>query len=1110
MKKQTTKLNYVVQTWVIVASIILAPLSSYAQSREQLDRTLPQQLHLPFGITVDTKSDVKPDDAKNLEPANSTEAKIDNQTVGVDSFVEGNSTPEQIKDASPKNLFRRLGAAGWDTVKGNFVSRQELIIDEKGPSLKKALPMPVETAIHFPAEATTFYTAMGAMALAELNLPGSNTSNNPMAMQQFFEHSFKDPIGAIGFYGFMLINRNAMNFFQQLGVLNGVGPEASRMAQMRAVFRTGIVSQMSMSAAMLAQTVFTELYHDKEIQTCLAHWGIRKINKVTNGQRIQLQPDSEEVLDACQIAYERWTPTAKLKDYQSSIYAMVAAGLLQSLGMGAAKIFLKGSGEKGLAEFLLKTPGIARMGVIFRPLTMVVRKGGSFLVPEFRMAATILNYVAFIKLTEIIQPLFDHYVQAPSKAADLAETTNQFEKQLNEANSNKWTPVQYSSRKEKVNKDPALLLKKVGQKYQGFRQFQLQKAYNNYSNWQESLAQFQGTYISSYAMYDRVISEVRGFKERGNNNRYVGETPSKLFLSRESPIYRVGTLIPKKFRGPIASDPIASFLSHLRNFYSTNHKSLSSDQDRVIKNLILGFESAYRDISDKELDALIVKAKMDPSKMSAEQKESISVEFRAKRVDQALKIFAQVGESLNKNSGVGFKLLSGLKGTFKDFTHDWTGTPFNEFMWAAYTDLNGWINYAVTTAGLDYYERELGKNPNLIPDAVRENFPDHFDKAFTPSMADYLLASMVCGARPDAGATPIKETIWEKTWNFLAANDEKKETFSNLSLVQYTPGWGFTFIPPRIVHDNIGNANLCATTPKRAKQQNIVTAAVEFLNGESVQKQNLSPFMAFNINTGEHVVNGETHYGFLPLVKNYLNPRFFAKAEAGDSTPFSKFWESQVEPQAKKSVLAFQKLYRDIVTKDFVPNFVSGEYRNEGNRKIHYGAGWSLREEGMYYHSLLGRMVPGDEMKNLLAIYKRNLELATALFAQPESVKKATDIILRIMKETKAQGADDELSFLDGDDAPAAKTFSQAEINAVRTTADPAAQAATQLLLKNMKANLDSIKGVVAKTKMIGTAKSVADQLVTNMEQVDGEAESYNGVIRAANLQGLPEVSDLK
>src|SRR4051812_42946513 len=109
-----------------------------------------------------------------------------------------------------------------------------------------------------------------------------------------------------------------MNLFLQIVMLCVAGPGVIRLAQIKTIFRTGVVSQMAMSAAMMAQSVFTEFYHDKEIQTCLAHWGIRKVNKMTNGQRVELAPDSEEVLDACELAYERWTPLEKFKDYQSS------------------------------------------------------------------------------------------------------------------------------------------------------------------------------------------------------------------------------------------------------------------------------------------------------------------------------------------------------------------------------------------------------------------------------------------------------------------------------------------------------------------------------------------------------------------------------------------------------------------------------------------------------------------------------------------------------------------------------------------------------------------------------------------------------------------------
>lgn len=1111
MNKSNDSLNYVTQTWVIVFAIIFAPLHAHSQAAEKIETHQEQQLELPFGVKQTGEKQLQLPlgvTVQKDEQANQQDLQeVSDQAVR--TFVEKNSSKEEIKAVSPKNLLQRFAHAVGDTTAVTFRSREQIVLSPDGKIEKiKSRPLPVQTLAQFPAESATFYTAMGLMAVAEMNMPGTAASDNPMAIQQFLHHSFQDPVGAIGFYGFMLVNRQGMHFFQQLGVLDQDMPNAAKMKRIKSLFKNGLISQMSMSAGMMAQSLFTEFYHDNDARMCLARWGMKKYYKVVNGAKVQLEADSPEILEACENAYDRWTPTQKFKDYTSSIFAMAAAGLMQSMGVGAFKVLAGEPASAAAGKFFAKA-GASKVGMVIRPITMVVGKSGKFLVPQFRMVVGIVNIATFMKLTEWVQPFFDRLVQAPLKVNDLTNVTNTFEKKLAEAAQNKWAAVNYVNREDQRKNDPAMLLKKVGMQYQAFRQFQLQKAYTNYSNWQESLAQFQATYISSYAMYDRFISEVREFKERGNNNRYAGEKPSALFLSRESPVYRVGTLTPKTLRGPLGSDPLKDLLMAIRDYYRQNQKTLTADQDRVLRNLNLGLEAAFRDLSQAELDAAIKKANIDGSKLSAEQRQSIAVELRAKRLDQSLKIFAQVGSNIKNGTGVGFKLKAGIMDIAKSLTGNINTLSFQEFMWNAYTNVNSLVNYSVTVAGFDYYHRELGTNAQIIPEAAREHVPEHYDKAFTPNMADYLLASMVCGPRTNAGARVEKEGLGTKIWNFVTANDEKKESFADLSLVQYNPGFGFTFLAPRLVQDAIGDANLCGRAPKRSKQQNVITGAVEFITGRSVEKQNISPFMYFNVNTGDHVVNGQTHAGFLPLVKFYMNPNFLARP-TGDSTPFYNFWTAQVEPQAKKGVLGFQKLYREIVLKDFVPTFVSGEYRTINNRKVHFGAGWSLREEGTYYQDLLGKMLPSEEMKALLSTYKRNLELSIAMFSQQEKVRKATDIILRTMKDDqKAQTAEEEFNeIFEQEEGP--KEFSAAQINSVRTAADPAAQAATVILLKSIKANVDAMKALVSKTSMVGMAKSVAQQLVSNMEQVAGEAETYNGVIRAANLQGLPEVSDLQ
>lgn len=1077
MKQTLATFFYLIQRWVLIFAIALSPLKAIAQNEaRQLDLFEPVT-----GLKI-AKATGSEDVSKlaATEPSEVTDPTTSEKN-SVQAFYDSKSTKEERKSVSPKALMAAIATA-------------------------KASPgIALETAKTFPAESLTFYSAMGALAVAEMNLPLASAGKNPAALEQFIEHSFKDPVGATGFYAFMLVNRQSGHFFEQLRMAGGTDPK--NFSKVKRLFYAHGAPQIGMSAGFLAQTVFTEMYHDKEFKMCTARYGMKQINKIVGGKTVAVAPDSPEILDACEKAYDRWAVDQKIKDYVPLVAAMVATNILQMSGVPFAKWL---GSKTGVTKVLMKTPGL---GVVLGRMTMIVGRAGRFI--PYGMLARVASMVIFIKGSELVQPFFDRTTGMPWRAGEIANVTNKFEEKIGDLSKRGWQQANYLDRKDQKENDPVEILKTLGMYYQKMRQFHLQIPLANHSNWQQALLKFQGSYLSSYAMYDRVISEVREFRERGSNNRFAGETPSGLYLTRESPIYRIGTLISKKQSGPLASDPLRELIVRIREYYLHNSKSLTANQDKVLRQLNFGLESAYRDLSANELEAAIKKAKLDSGKMSAEQRASVAAELRASRVSQAIKLFDQVGSNIKKGDGVGTLFASAMKGLFAEVAGNTTKLDFNSFFWHLYANSRS-ITHVVTTVGYDYYHRELGSNKDIINDMDGEGTPKRYELAYTPTMADYLLASMVCGPRAEGGAQERSQqtTLVSKAMNWWNSGNQSTKTFQKLSLVEFTPGFGWRFLPPRLVQDSIADANFCGRIPKFAKTHNIATAAEEFVQGRSVEKQNIDLRTFFNVNSGEYKVNNEVHQGMLPLVKYFMNPKFLAKVD-GDAKPFYQYWTTQVEPQAKTALLEFQKNYRDIVKTDFVPRFISGEYFTWHNRKVHYGTGWSLREEGMLYHDLLKRMIPKPELQSLLNTYKRNLTLSIAMFSQSTKVRQATDIILRTFKQeefTKSEEDMDGADILAGleEEEKLTDQFTPQQIASVRNAADPVAQAATLRLLKAIELNMKAINDLVGKTALKGAAKNVAQQLVVNMGQVASEAETYNGVIRAVNLQGLPDVSDLQ
>lgn len=173
-------------------------------------------------------------------------------------------------------------------------------------TLKYKLRKPVAGITHFASQSILFNIPLFFVTVA---MVGLDSAKNPRALDQFLE-SLKDPVVHMGFGMFMLTNHRVAVGFHKI-IKN---PKLRFMA-----------GPIGMAAGILAQSVFTELWNDKNLRGCAR-------------SLYDPQPENGE---SCNKFWNDWILTNKISQYTPAIMGLLstalAAGFIQKFGGSAVQ-----------------------------------------------------------------------------------------------------------------------------------------------------------------------------------------------------------------------------------------------------------------------------------------------------------------------------------------------------------------------------------------------------------------------------------------------------------------------------------------------------------------------------------------------------------------------------------------------------------------------------------------------------------------------------------------------------------------------------------------------------------------------------------------------------
>ncbi len=159
-------------------------------------------------------------------------------------------------------------------------------------------------AKHFSVQYANFSIAMGFMALSQIGAQkaGWVETTDPAAFENWEKQTF-NLLGAVGFGFFMMVNHPVVNLYKNLRQMKMLKlvPDA---------ILHGLLVNLGMTAGMLAQSLFQDMWNDKDLWQCV---------------RPYYNSRATPVKDSCQKMRANWMDNGKSLQYLPSILSMLAA-----------------------------------------------------------------------------------------------------------------------------------------------------------------------------------------------------------------------------------------------------------------------------------------------------------------------------------------------------------------------------------------------------------------------------------------------------------------------------------------------------------------------------------------------------------------------------------------------------------------------------------------------------------------------------------------------------------------------------------------------------------------------------------------------------------------
>ncbi len=869
-----------------------------------------------------------------------------------------------------------------------------------------------------------------------------------------------------------------------------------------------LVGPVGLAAGMMVSNIIHEILADPNLKACAkaSIVGAPKHKDVETQKVMQAKID-----EACEHAWEDWAVSKKAADYTPDILSMASASLIQAyfanpLIRGTYK--LAGKGAKAVSALNgIQLGNDAASGALRATAVRVGRekyvpvilKGARVMTgvtgahPLGRFVMTVGNITLFMEILHY-QNLwipFKEPFERSRQGRAITDRINSVFIELERAEKNKWVweprpasdfctgyemdpmgsvMMPNMNCVEPEQFDPAFLLKKVAERQAKWREFVLQDAYLAHKNWQSYVADYATMYGNAAAFYQQIVQLV-------NYQRYHPRAklrPATLYVPE--PFYGLYTdpenRDAESARAAIqqAREWLETYLEGMRLRDRTG-KSINRTEREVLPQILNGLRAIDKEVPITSLGAIELSFR-SLSGMTEPQRQDLERRIRERLLSEAI---AKLRKVLSEDVAYNDKFV-----------------PLDSPMYKRMAETNPFMalrlrlgNPEPMAAGLAFI-RESNGDKTVIEQETKGNHPGAIGNVRTDTMADYLIASMVCGPEADPRYSDEekvkiykdrKMSFYERTLlqlglgrRTISANDPAvliavqehiDETTRTAKSMHPNPQSGATshewagfsadFRPPRIVEGI--PASLC--------------------DGKFAARSDLQKDRAlFDGNAVKWTVNGVQYDSLLDIVRKKVRTDLVGTALPPDDKdwvhPFQTWWSSKVDKHTEAMIVKFRASFRSILKDKYIPALTrtgSDATVKYNNRDFKLGALESLYDEVDLYLKVVAKI--------------------SGISTSHPNHKLFNDLSAGVLLEFKNVGSlvtDLELVEAKGEVARA-----QFDIK----------RKALQLKLEDLKKLVDETQ-TAGKVAADGT--KIKDQAFKNLNGLMGEMDAYWGVIRSIQV----------
>lgn len=874
-----------------------------------------------------------------------------------------------------------------------------------------------------------------------------------------------------------------------------------------------LLGPIGLSAGMIVSSAMHELMADPNLRICAKGTYLPGQTSEKDKAETQAKVDA-----ACDQFWEDFALSKKAADYTPDVLAMASAslidayivkkGIIGGTKLATKKAFGKAVEKSGvvLGQSVV-TGGLEARAIragseryipwVLRGLRTGAYIGSIGTGPVGKFAMTVGNIFIFMEIVHPITPLIKKPFERSRQGNDVTKRINEVLFEIDRTEKNKWswvprpdsdfcgsdigyqtdangTPIPYATCVFPEQPSPDFLLKKMAERQAKWREFILQDAYLSHTSWQSYVAQFATMYANASAFYEQVVSHInfQRFDARAKND------PSYLF---QADAFNGLYTDPEKRDSDSARAAITQAREWLETYLEGQQLKARNSKFRVhpterdsLPKILTGLRALDANVSLLSLGAVEASFR-NTSAMTPVQKREFEARARERLLAEAIKELRRVLSTDVVYSDAKIPVNS------PRYRHQAERNPFMALRLRLGDPRPLGIGQGFINAAND--------DETIIGQDFKKNHPSGIGRALANSMTEYLMLSMVCGPEIDprySSAQKVKIyrqrnlSMFERALAMfglggkpvdandngvlIAVNEHIKETtgkdrsglvpkFKEGAIITEWAGYQAEFRPPRIVEGI--SPEICRWFADNSKRDSSM----------------YDPF------TAEWTIGGVRYNGIIDIVTQKARAEIVgsalppAKVSNDWQSPFEIWWSEKVDKHVVEAVARFRADYRQVLKEKYIPALtktgVDGVKIYNG-RPFKLGAFEALYDEATLYMLILGKT---SKVTEDAATRKSFDTLSTSVLLEFKNVAS----VITDLEFVEQKGA--------------------------------IASAAYELKRKELETRLGELQAFVearqGKTKATPDVLKINQQAMKNMTGLLGEMDSYWGVIRGIQVEGL-------